>query len=206
MTTLVVDGISASGKSTLLAALQRHLLDTRPNYTKLLLSEHFTERWLEGRGADAEAHVSRVLRLVAELRQLQADGPFAGFDQVLCILIERLFLTLITRGLLTPDFVARQSALIDTARLRSVLLIVPPAEIAQRIATSLTHRSGRWVEYVDSLGGAGAAAGHFAQQQDRMLAANEGLGRHMPTRVIEVTDMELLTAPATLDALVREAG
>lgn len=205
MTTIVVDGISASGKTTLMAALQQRMLDTRRNYSKLVLSEHLTERWLEGGAPDSaavEAHVARLLRLAADLQQLYSDGPFAGTPQVLSVLIERLFLTLITRGLLAPDFAARQAPLIERVRLHGVLLVVPPAEIEERIAGSLEHRNPKWAEYIASLGGTRSAVDHFALQQQRMIAASDDLRRYMPTQVIEVTGVEVLVASSTLEALL----
>src|SRR5947209_12604938 len=84
MTGLVVEGVVAAGKTTLLGHLQRHLVDLRPACTRLVLSEHYTERVLEDKRAtrmltpdDVLTHAAGVLQLIESLHALSAGSKLA---------------------------------------------------------------------------------------------------------------------------------
>src|SRR5437879_12217786 len=85
MTGVVVEGVVAAGKTTLLRHLQQHLVDLRPACTKLVLSEHYAERVLEDRRAactltpdEVLTHAAGVLQLIESLHALRAGSKFAG--------------------------------------------------------------------------------------------------------------------------------
>jgi predicted ATPase len=205
MSIIVIDGISVSGKSVLLKALQRRVLDLWPNYSKLVLTEHLTERLFERRNASpaqVHLHVARVLRLAAELKAMQAEGPFSDNGAISTIMIERLFLTLMSRGLMTASFFSEHAVLVDSVELKSVFLFVPLDQIKDRIAQSLTHRKAGWIDFIASLGGVEGAAASFEKQQDEMRHLNENLRPYMQTQTIEVADTAELFVDATLDGIL----
>jgi thymidylate kinase len=76
---LIVEGVTASGKSTLLRLLQRHLADEHPSRTKLFLSEHYTERILEDAKARGtltfEQALSHMTDVVATLNTRPVGRP-----------------------------------------------------------------------------------------------------------------------------------
>lgn len=189
MSAIVVDGISASGKSLLLQGLQRISGESHPNCTKLILTEHLTERFFEKEvpsRAGIHHHVARILRLVNELQSIHAASPFFATPGIVTAMIERLFLTLMSRDLMSIDFFSEHAELVEATALRSVLLIVPEALIKDRIDQSLMHRNQGWRDYINRLGGLSGAALHFHRQQDAMRRANEALSAHIPTQILEI--------------------
>lgn len=209
MSVVVIDGISASGKSLLLQALQRKALDQRPNFSTLVLTEHLTERFFENRNVSqtqVHLHVARILRVSDELKALQAESPFPEAGKRVTIMVERLFLTLMGRGLMTADFFSEHAALVESTAPQCVLLLVPPGQIEQRIAQTLTHRNTGWCAYIESLGGIERAAEHFERQQDKLLQLNELLSKYVPTHTIQVADTAELTRNAILEKFLAQFG
>lgn len=196
MVAVVVDGISASGKSLLLRAIKRASDDIGPNFTKLYLTEHLTERFFERATpspAEVHAHVARLLRLAASLQAIQSASPFSGNDKVVTIVIERLFLTLLSRELMLETFFDEYAEVFRDVGLKSILLIIPDAAIEGRLARSITERNQAWRDHIDRLGGMPGATAHFRSQQLRMLQANELLSKHMECEIIEVADVGMFS-------------
>lgn len=73
----IIEGVTASGKSSIFRQIQRNLLDKQPANTKLLLSEHYTERTLEHLMHAGELTEDRVIAhlrgLLEPLRQLKTQ-------------------------------------------------------------------------------------------------------------------------------------
>ncbi len=126
VTGVVSEGVVASDKTTLLRHLQRHLADSRPACTKLVLSEHYTERVLEDKRADRTltcndvlSHATEVLHLIESLHALRGRSKFSESvspNAEIALLVERWVGThaanLAGVGTPpTPDAVSRLSAL-----------------------------------------------------------------------------------------------
>lgn len=196
MAAIIVDGISASGKSFLLRALKRMSDDSSPNFTKLYLTEHLTERFFEQNlppRLGIHEHVARILRLAGELQAIKAASPFSSNKNVVTIIIERLFLTLLSRELMNESFFDDHAELLNHVELKSVLLVIPEALIEERIARSMGERNQGWHDYIERLGGLRGATAHFLAQQERMLQANKFLTEYIASEVVEVVDVEMLS-------------
>ena len=205
MSVVIIDGISGSGKSRLLVGLQRLAQQRTPTYTKLFLTEHMTERFFERVNPsipEVHAHVARLLRVVAEMEAIRAAGPFAQHDRILTMTLERLFLTLMSRGLMTMDFFAEEGELISATRMRHIFLMIPQGLIKDRIARSLLHRTKAWVDYVESLGGLTGAVTHFATQQEVMAEANARLPNTIERMTLEVSELTNLDDETLLEGLL----
>lgn len=103
----IVDGIPASGKSLYLHSCKRRHLSTNPNYSIHVLTEHFTERFLEKEvpiNGLVAAHVLNIISIVKNLQRLHTEGPFSDNKDIQTIYVERLFLTLLSKSLLSMDF------------------------------------------------------------------------------------------------------
>lgn len=180
----------------MLRTLQSMVNDSCPNFTKVYLTEHLTERYFESTSptvADVHEHVAHVLQVVRDLQSLQRSGPFSANSKMLTITIERLFLTFASRNLLTTDFFVEHSGLIDALELKNLLLVVPNELIVDRIVISMQHRNQGWINYISRLGGVPGAVTHFRQQQDAMLRASDTLAAYMPVYQLIITDLDELT-------------
>lgn len=201
MSALIIDGISASGKSFLLRALKQKSDQENPNFTKFHLTEHFTERFFEGKifkKSDIDHHVVKVLTLVKDLQTIKRDSPFDRNIKILTITIERLFLTLMSRNLLSDNFFITHANIFECMDMRSVLLSIPEQIIEARLERSLLERNEGWRSYIVSLGGLARAVDHFKAQQDRMKHAHGIIAAHLPAMIIEVQDVSDLSEPAIL--------
>jgi hypothetical protein len=121
---------------------------------------------------------------------------------VLTIFIERLFLTFASRGLMSMTSLLDHAVSLSRVRTESVLLVIPPDQILERVQISLTHRGAAWAGYIEACGGAAEASGRFKRQQDEMLRLNEKLSPYMRTRTIEVADMQTLQDASVIEGLL----
>ena len=65
---IIIDGVSATGKSTILRGIQKSISKAYPDSTRLFLSEHFIQRMLEHLAqagklttSDAQSHVDAII-------------------------------------------------------------------------------------------------------------------------------------------------
>ncbi|MEI7600735.1 MAG: hypothetical protein WCJ41_15615 [Aestuariivirga sp.] len=205
MSLLIIDGISCAGKSLLLANLQRVAQQGAVNFSKLFISEHLTERVFEGlapTSSDVRAHTLRLLDVAYGLRSILSDSPFAERPRTLSMVIERLFLTFMSRGLLTLDFFAEHRELLHALAPRHVFLVVPEGEIERRIVDSMERRSPLWANFISSLGGAQTAAHRFATQQAAMASANAALPDTIAKLTFEISDLAFLSDPNFAEKLL----
>lgn len=201
---LVLEGVTASGKTTLFAALQRALLDARPAATKIVLSEHYTDRLLEeprkhGRLAvsDAIGHVEDVMSTVATLARLEAGGKFAGRggDAGVYVLVERFlgshmaYLAGLGRA---PDAGERARIVglyerLGAAGLRVVVLRLSPDVLPDAVLRTRSHRSSAWRAWLRSHGDDDAAVvGWFQAWQANLLAFYASLPASLRPEIVDV--------------------
>ncbi|PWC12609.1 hypothetical protein [Brenneria corticis] len=134
---------------------------------------------------------------------MQDDSPLCRNDKILTLIIERLFLTLMSRGLMTIDFFGGiTAALVKQAKLHSIFLVVPPEHIKARIVQSLEHRNPGWVDFILSLGGIDQATSHFIKQQENMFSLNETISTYKHA-IIEVDDIADLSDETLLENILR---
>src|SRR5262245_48331856 len=80
---LIVEGVVASGKTTLIQNIQLALAEKSPASTKVFLSEHYTERILEDKKAQRALtvgevinHADSILAIVRQLAWLKSSSKF----------------------------------------------------------------------------------------------------------------------------------
>lgn len=190
---VIIEGVTASGKSSLLRLLQRQLFLERPSNTKLFLSEHYTERVLEDSKADRTltyntclAHIKEITNMLADLASWKATSKFgsvAGNAEVF-VLVERFFgahfanLRLAGNAPL-PDSIL--DAAIDVYRVLSemgisvVLLTVRADCLSAAIADTRIRRNRAWNEYLGSIGDSQAVAAYYTKWQAELIAFYETL-------------------------------
>jgi thymidylate kinase len=190
---LIIEGVSASGKSTILRMLQEQLAIQRPSCTKLMLSEHYTERLLEVAKNDGtlsyETALHHVADLVATLKHIanwKALGKFSavGGNAEILVLIERFLGAHIANLRVSsnnelPDDV-RKAATGLYAELHNMgfsiaILTVPPEMMPTLIADTRHRRNAEWSRYLNSIGDAAAIESHYSHWQDELINFYAGL-------------------------------
>ncbi|MGE5653255.1 MAG: hypothetical protein ACM3ZQ_03155 [Bacillota bacterium] len=191
MPLLIVDGIIATGKTTLIAQLQRE-----PRYlerpTKLLISEHVTERVLEGRRPTTDnrlALLDKTLQSIENLSSILEDSKFAGSRQhAPAAILERFHLTHAANDTCFVPYLELE------ARMRLlgaylVFLYHRPETLATAIDETRLSRGDHWCRYLDSFGGYQGAIAHFQHLQDRSWEFF--LGSALPKVAIEARSLPI---------------
>jgi hypothetical protein len=203
---IVLEGVTASGKTRLLAAVQRQLVAKRPSATKLVLSEHYTDRLLEeprkhGKLAFSEAlhHVHDVISTIRTLDRLQRGGKFAGRggDSDVYVIVERFLgshAAYLARGGVFPtpaehDAVVALYREMAEAGLRTVVLRLPADVLPAAVLDTRKHRSTAWRAFLGSHGPDDTAiAAAFAAWQEALLGFYASLPAELRPHVVDVPD------------------
>ncbi len=169
MSLLIVDGIIATGKTSLVAQLQ-----TEPEFlerpTKLVISEHITERVLEGRSPttdDRVALLKTTLSSIESLHRIIQESKFAGLAKYApCVILERFHLTHAANDRHLGPYMALDEVL---ANLNAHLAFLYHSEEAleERIEETRRQRGEHWCTYLDGFGGRQGALDHFRRLQER---------------------------------------
>ena len=202
---IILEGVSGSGKSRLCTALQVELARVAPSTSKVFVSEHVTERALEGQRRDGElcevdviAHLANVLETLRPMNDaISASGLADRGARVRPLaVIERFLLGHMAHmQMINPQSwinpagwesdLERLRTTMQACGLTTVVLHVDDAVIPDRIADSMARRNHRWSSYLDGIGGAGEVADYFASWQKRML---ESAASVLPTaRIVDVS-------------------
>jgi hypothetical protein len=190
---VIIEGVTASGKSSLFRLLQGRLFLERPSNTKLFLSEHYTERLLEDSKAKRTltydtclAHIKEITKTLAHLASWKATSKFgsvAGNAEIF-VLVERFLgahfanLQLADNAPL-PDAIL--AAAIDIYEVLSemgisvVLLTVRADRLSAALEDTRIRRNRAWNEYLESIGDSQAVSAYFARWQAKLIAFYETL-------------------------------
>lgn len=172
MTGLLLEGIVASGKTSILRELQNHGPWQRRG-SKLVLSEYFTERANEHlRSRTAETYhglMQKNVRLLEAAHQIEVASPLltTGGGHDLCFVIERFHLTNAI-SYAGGTFDAYRDVDQELARLgcRLALLVIDEMMVGPRIAEVYRQRGPRWQAYQDRLEAqVGDLSRHYAEAQ-----------------------------------------
>lgn len=193
MTVKIIDGVATSWKSTALKEIQKKLVEKVPNYSKFIISEHFTERHFEGKETlkeTVEDHIESILESVWRFKDLHRKNKFAQKSDVLSVYIERLLLTFFSRKILDESSFMRLEPLFSSLDCKHILLTIPANKFEERLSSSLKIRNEFWSKYInDEFGGLEWAIIHFQNQQKNMIKWHEVLSKYMSTEIIEVDDV-----------------
>ncbi len=183
----VIEGVSGVGKTRLLRALQAELVRRRPGCTKLVLSEHYTERVFEddrARGSvelDAVlAHTRRLVEQIDALFGIKARSKFRGRrgNVGIYVLVERFLgshaahLWIPEERDLTSDEAAaiqRQYARLTEHGVAPLVLHVASEALAAAISETRRRRNEAWSTYLDRLGDDAQILAHFERWQEHLL-------------------------------------
>jgi hypothetical protein len=221
MAGIILEGVMGAGKTLLFRALQAWLVENRASNTKLLLSEHYSERVLEARRKagslgenDVLAHLATLLQPLNDLerRWLHSGFPSVSGAARVVTVIERFLLGhMVNMKCQEPDRwpagctpaiegLYRQA---DALGLRTVVLVLPTGQLAERIRSTRMHRNAAWSAFLDSFGSEGVAVAHFERWQAMLLTL---VYRLQPIVQPELIDMSDVTRPEDYATLARRLG
>lgn len=178
MTVIIVEGVVATGKTTLLRALQKtELWQERP--TKLVVSEHYTERVLEltqPEVADRVRLLDKHVEGFRTLHDLWRDYRFKGQAELAPLAIfERFHLT---HAAHVGDFSPFRRCEEGLRRNEALLVVLyhPLGLMLPRIMATEHSRNPMWQRWLRSLGSEKEIEDYFTRLQDRTLAYYEESG------------------------------
>ena len=210
MAGIILEGVTGAGKTMLFRALQAWLVENRASNTKLLLSEHYSERVLEAcRKAgslgedDVLAHLATLLQPLSDLERLWSQSGLSSTSPAARVVtvIERFLLGHMvnmkcqeldrwpagcTRAI---EGLYRQA---DALGLHTVVLVLPAGQLAERIRSTRGHRNAAWSAFLDSFGSEEAAIAHFERWQELLLTV---VDRLQPIVRPQLIDMSAVTRP-----------
>jgi len=172
MTVLLIEGVAATGKSTLLAELQKtDLWQSLP--TKVVLSEHYTERVLELTAPDTDARLRLLTQHVHTAEYLHGLWSGSRFKDLVGyrphILCERFHLT---HAAQINDFGPFRPLDDRLSAVGAVLLFLyhPQQALLARIKETIRIRPPKWQKWLNSLGSEEDIAHYFLSLQDRSMS------------------------------------
>ena len=205
---IIIEGIPCAGKSTLLAEVRAHPAFLA-RQSVLMLSEHYTERAIEGRPDQRperyEQLMYRLLAAIEPLRVLTVESDVRRrrpSAQLLWILERFHFTNLIRHADGDLAMLKRIEGMMRFYRPTTVVITVPPEQIEAQLAASLEQRNDAWREFVFSFGAdLPTVAQVFIRWQEQYLALAEASG--LPTLVVPMGEqardalLRLIAADAT---------
>lgn len=197
----VIEGVIGAGKSTLLRAMEEQISSRFPGTSRMVLTEHYTDRLFEddrrdGSASFAEAldHCEEIARRVVWLADVKYASKFGGLQgpAAVHVIIERFIGTHVAhhtadRALTDDESMRAESLLRSMAEvdIASVVLEVEPSVMAASIAETRKIRSESWTNYLNSIGDDDQIVEFFEAWQSRLLAFYD---EHDPDHVRIVID------------------
>lgn len=201
---IVLEGVSASGKSTILRLIQNKILEEYPTSTKLFISEHYTQRMLEH---ELEAqkltadhirnHTNQIIHNLSIYQEMLDRSKFAkqpsGAD--IFVTLERFLLTFLATHSdkmksYPLDEANRQFNKLNEMNIRQYLLVLSEQALKEHINRTLSHRNDQWSEYVKKRGGIDGIAKESLEWQNNFLNLIERFGRSIKTEIISIEDWD----------------
>ncbi|MBS3872739.1 MAG: hypothetical protein KGZ92_08040 [Firmicutes bacterium] len=204
MTVLLIEGVVATGKTTLLAELQQ-TTPWRERPTKLVLSEHYTERVLELTGPTVESRLAllgRHVDICETLHQIWRASRF-GDSRTLAplVLCERFHLTHAAQANDFAPFSGLEQRLENCGALL-VFLYHPKELLLERIKATENRRNDMWRRWLRSLGTDQELASYFMALQEK--SAKFFAASTLPKIAIEAHGKEPAVMAAELALLLNE--
>lgn len=199
---IVLEGVSASGKSTILNLIQKRLLEEYPMSTKLFISEHYTQRMLEHEletqrfnSRHVMLHAERIIHNLAMYQAMLGRSKFAHrpSNADAFVTVERFLLTfLATQPDKLKDYsradIKRHFTKLDEMNIRQYLLVISKVRLKEHVNRTLIHRNEQWANYVDEKGGVDGIVSESMEWQDNLLKLADEYKDSIKTKVIPIID------------------
>lgn len=200
---IILEGVTASGKTTLLKYLQRRLVGIRPGSTKVVISEHYTERVLEDIKANGEllhshafAHLDGVLEQLEQMQSWKETSKFAENREnaEIFVFLERFLGSHVANLEITCGRVPDE-AFFKTARelyqragilgFTIAILRLPPERLAASLNDTYARRNDKWRTYLDTIGNKASLIDYHTRWQASLLQFYNEMEGTCPIEIIE---------------------
>lgn len=196
---VIIDGVVASGKSSIIKYLQQKLVEVYPYRSKFFLSEHYTERMLEElkennllAARQAKRHIQTILDTLQRYDEMLKKSKFKDNPKnaELILVVERFILTHLAslkdkRGYSLKE-ARQQFSLIKKFNIKQVVLVIPEEFLKERIMSTINHRNNEWREFLYSKGNEGQIIKRFRDWQDKLVEYANSFSDLIETITIEI--------------------
>lgn len=198
---VIIEGVSAIGKSTILSGLQDKISQTYPNSTKLFISEHYTQRMLEHiaekgelQPSDIRNHVDAIIKNISTYQQMLDHSKFAARPsgaQAFATVERFLFTYLMSDDQPKKQKYSKISASRQLKKMKELnfaqyLIVASPDKLKRNLADTLDRRNEAWAQYVKEKGGIDKIAETSLEWQNKLTQLAKKYEREFPTKVITI--------------------
>jgi thymidylate kinase len=195
---IIIDGVVASGKSSIIRYVQRELVELYPQRSKLFLSEHYTERMLEGlrengqlNGKRTKEHIQSILETFQKYNQMLLNSKFnsENGNAELILVIERFILTHLAslkdrRGYSLKE-VQEHLLTVKKYNIKQIVLVIPECKLNKRLMSTIRYRNDNWKRYLYSNGNEEQIIETFRQWQNKLINYANSFSNLIDTTIIE---------------------
>lgn len=198
---IIIDGVAASGKTSIIKQLQKKIIKEKPNISKLFISEHYTQRMLEHlaesgklNGTHVKNHVSDIIRALNVFQDMLKKSKFIdnpnGAEMI--VVLERFVLTHISSAPLENHYkheeISKHFRLLSSLGFSQIVLAIPEDKILERIISTTKYRNDKWKEYLLSKGTESQIKEYYKNWQKRLLYYVEKYKGSINTEIIIIED------------------
>lgn len=166
--------------------------DGKYKYSNFFISEHFTERFFEGKKTDLNLvakHIVDILNIIKSLNNLHINSPFNSKD-IMHIYVERLFATFYSKGLLNEKLFIENEELIVDLKIKNILLYISKKDLQYRVEETFTKRNDIWRKYVNDNGGISKFIDKLLKEQDSMIDFDKNiLSKYVDSEIVDVSNL-----------------
>ena len=202
---IIIEGISTSGKSSVLRHVHKRLQDEMPHSTKLFISEHYTQRMLEHASENntlnsqmVKRHIDQIIDHLQMYQLMLDESKFtlkpSGAQAF--VTIERFLLTFLATqsGRVLKDYSLEDARVqldkLGKLNITQYIFVLSKNRLRKHIQRTLTHRNDQWVSFIEAKGGLDMMVDESMGWQDNLLSLSESLKEVMPTKRIEITNWD----------------
>lgn len=198
---IIIDGVAASGKTTILKQIHSEIIEVKPSMTKLFVSEHYTERMLEhlkesGKldGFYIKNHIDKIIQTMAIYQEMLNNSKFnndpKGAD--IFVTLERFILTHLSSMNIEDKYSLDEAKYhfqaLNKLGIKQIALVIPEVKLKERIMSTLEYRNDKWKEYLFSKGGEKEILEYYVDWQNKFLYYIDKFNSIIDTLVIKVED------------------
>ncbi len=195
MKLLIIEGVVASGKTSVFKSLQAVLSKNKPNISKFFITEHVSQRVFEHvddtevKKVHIQNHLHAMVEFITYFKNIQYNSKFKNRKtDFLVICVERFLLSYLVDRLIDGDFAADILSQLGIVNPIQFLLTVPENQMLRRVESTLNFRNDIWKDYFYELSSRTNVGNHFNKQQKMMKDWASKLSGKMTTHYIDTSD------------------
>lgn len=199
---LIIEGITATGKTQILNELDKLILERKPNFSKIGLREFYTERVIEDHFRDGTMskeillrHIDNYLKIIERFSNMYIDSKWGDDikNDKLIIYFERFiysFLVKLEENFLDDSKISEILAEFSNRNIHMVILTLDSDVVFERIADTLNYRNSCWANFLKSLGDQRKIDEIFIKRQSKLMELAERFSKYIKTTYINSSTSE----------------